>query len=91
MLRVWYEVCVISSATEEAKFKIIDIKRYVPAVTLSAQDNAKLFEKLKSCFKRIINRNKYQPNTLTEKQKINLDSLIDSCFQQVNRVFVLSF
>ena len=47
--------CVISSATGEAKFKITDTKIYVPVVTLSTEDNAKLIQKLKSGFKRTIN------------------------------------
>ena len=36
------ENCVISSAAGETKFKIADTKLYVPIVTLSIQDNAKL-------------------------------------------------
>ena len=39
-------------------FTITDEKLYVPAVTLSIEDNAKLFEQLKSGFKRITNWNK---------------------------------
>ena len=34
---------------------ITDTKHYVPVVTLSTQDNAKLLEQLKSGFKRTIN------------------------------------
>ena len=45
-------------------------------VTLSAQDNAKLLQELKSGFKSTINWNKYQANTQTENQ--NLDYLNDS-------------
>ena len=36
----WSENCVIWSAIGEKKFKITDIKIYVPLVTLSIQDNA---------------------------------------------------
>ena len=49
---------VISSATRKTKFPKIqttDTKLYVPVVTLSSQDNAKLLEQLKSGFIRIIN------------------------------------
>ena len=53
------ENCVISSATGKTKFAIADTKLYVPIVTLSTQDNAKLLEKLKSGFMRTINWNKY--------------------------------
>ena len=67
------EDCVISSANGDPKFKITDTKLYVPAVALSTQDNAKLFEQLKSGFKRIINLNKYQPKVSTERQNQYLD------------------
>ena len=40
-------------------FAITDAKLYVPVATLSAQDNAKLLQKLRSGFKRTINWNKY--------------------------------
>ena len=36
----------------ETTFSITDTKLYVPVVTLSTQDNVKLFEQLKSVFKR---------------------------------------
>ena len=54
------ESYVISSATRKTKFAITDTKLYAPVVTLSNQDNAKLLEKLRSGFKRIINWNNYQ-------------------------------
>ena len=53
----WSSTCVISSATGETKIKITDTKLYVPVVTLSTQDNAKLLQK-----SRTINWNKYQSN-----------------------------
>ena len=34
--------CVITNSTGEGKFKITDTKLYVPAVTLSTQNDAKL-------------------------------------------------
>ena len=37
----WIENCVLTAATT-ATFKITDAKLYVPIVTLSAEDNAKL-------------------------------------------------
>ena len=40
---------------------ITEAKLYVPVVTLSSQDNAKLLPQLKSNFKRKINWNKFQP------------------------------
>ena len=58
LILTWSPTCVISSATGETKFKMIETKLYVPAVTLSRQDNAKLLQQLKSGFKRTINWNK---------------------------------
>ena len=45
---------------QDATFSITDIKRYVPVITLSTENNAKLFEQLKYGFKRAINWKKYQ-------------------------------
>ena len=77
-------------ANEEVTFSIADIKLFVPVATLSTQDNTKLFEQLKSGFKRTINWNKYQPKVSTERLNQYLDFLIDPSFQEVNRLFVLS-
>ena len=41
------------AANQGATFSINDTKLYVPVVTLSTQDNAKLIEQLKSVFKKI--------------------------------------
>ena len=49
-----------SNEDQETALSITDTKFYVPVVTLSTQDDAKLFEELKSGFKRTINWNKYQ-------------------------------
>ena len=51
------EDCVITNSTGRRSFKITDAKLYVPFVTLSTQDHAKLLEQLKSRFKRTINWN----------------------------------
>ena len=58
LILAWWPTCVISSATGETKFKVTETKLYVPVVTLSTQDNAKLLQQLKSGFKRAINWNK---------------------------------
>ena len=49
-------------------FLITDTKLYVPIVTLSTQDNAKLLEQLKSGFKRSIKWSKYQSKESAEDQ-----------------------
>ena len=51
--------CVITNSTGEGKFEITDTKLYIPVVTLSTQDNAKLLQQLKSGIKRVVNWNKY--------------------------------
>ena len=56
----WSEYCVMVATNQAAQaitFSITDSILYVPAVS---QDNAELFEKLKSGFKRTNNWNKYQ-------------------------------
>ena len=87
------ENCVIvptNVAAQATTFSITDTKRYVPVVTLSTQDNAKLLQQLKYGFKRTINWNKYQTKVSTERINQYLDFLIDPSFQGVNRPFVLS-
>ena len=78
-------------ANQGATFSITDTKLYIPVATLSAQDNAKPLEQLKSGFKRTINWNKYQAKVSTEKVNQYLDYLIDPSFQGVNSLFVLPF
>ena len=55
----WYERCLLTAATT-ATFKITDAKLYVPIVTLSAEDNAKLSKLLSEGFKRPVYWNKYK-------------------------------
>ena len=64
----WSRDCVISPATGEKKFKVTEIKLYVPSVALSTQDNPKLVQQLKSGFKRRINWTKYESNIKTFAQ-----------------------
>ena len=66
-------------------------KLYVPVVTLSTQDNAKLFEHLKSGFKRTINWKKYETKVSVQEQNQSLYFLINPGFERVNRLFVLAF
>ena len=64
---------------------------YVPVVTLSTQNNAKLLQQLKSDFKRVVNCNKYLSKPELLAQNPNLNHLVESSFQGVNRLFVLAF
>ena len=86
--------CVIVStdvANQNATFTISDTKLYVPVVTLSTQDNAKLLQQLKSGFKRIINWNKYLSKPELLGRNPNLNHLVGPNFQGVNILFVLAF
>ena len=60
----WWSTIVIIYSTGEGKFAITGAKLYVPAVTLSTQNNAKLFKQLKSGFlkKQLTETNIYQKN-----------------------------
>ena len=78
---------VTDVADQGAVFSITDTKLYVAVVTLSTQDNAKLFAHLKSGFKKTSNWNKYKSKLLTKRQNQYLDYLIDSGFQGVNNTF----
>ena len=91
LILTWSSTCVITNSTGEGTFEITDTKLYVPVVTLSTQDNAKLLQQLKSGFKRVINWNKYlsKPELLAENP--NLNHLVEPSFQGVNRLFVLAF
>ena len=62
LILTWSSNCVIVStnvANQNATFAITDTKLYVPVVTLSTQDNAKLLQQLNAGFKRVIKWNKY--------------------------------
>ena len=60
LILTWSRDCVITNSTGKEKFTITETKLYVPVLTLSIQDNAKLLQQLKSGFKRTINWNKYE-------------------------------
>ena len=52
LILTWSIDCVITNPTGKGKLVITETKLYVPVVTLSTQDNAKLLQQLKSGFKR---------------------------------------
>ena len=91
LILTWSKDCVITNSTGAGKFAITETKLYVPVVTLSTQDNAKLLQQLKSGFKRTINWNKYESNIKTFAQNRYLNHLINPSFQGVNILFVFSF
>ena len=100
----WDKNCVITSLEQRdigggnrdnaptgATLAINDCKLYVPAVTLSKDDEIKLLTNLKSGFKREIIWNKYRSQMTTETVNNNLNILIDATFTNVNRLFVLAY
>ena len=80
----------INSPTS-AKFEISDCKLYVPVVTLSAENDNKLLQQLKSGFRRSIKWNKYMSQMSNQNKNNNLNYLIGFTFSNVNRLSVLSF
>ena len=100
----WEKNCVITSLEQRdtgggnrdnaptgATLAINNCKLYVPAVTLSKDDDFKLLTNLISGFKREIIWNKYRSQMTTEAINNNLSILIDPTFANVNRLFVLAY
>ena len=84
LVLTWYANCFIIDTpvnNQVPTFTITGAKLYVPVVTLSTQDNAKLLQQLKSGFKGTINWNKYQSKITVQEQNQYLDYLIDQSFQ----------
>ena len=77
-------------APTSAAFTIKDYKLNVPVVTLSAGNDNKLLDQLKTGFKRTIKGNKYRSEMSNETANNNLNYLIDPTFTNVNRLFALS-
>ena len=70
LILTWSLTCVITNSTGEGAFAITDTKLYVPVVTLSTQNNAKLLQQLISGFERVINWNKYLSKISNIKNRI---------------------
>ena len=100
----WDKNCIITSLEQKdigggnrdnaptgATLAIKDCKLYIPAVTLSKDDEIKLLTNLKSGFKREIMWNKYRSQMTTEAVNNNLKILIDPTFTNVNRLFDFAY
>ena len=90
----WSANCVIIYTNVDNQvptFTITETNLYVPVVTLSTQDNAKLLPQLKSGFESTINWNKYLAKPELLAQNANLNHLIEPSFQGINRLSVLAF
>ena len=85
LILTWSAKCVIVStnvANPNATFAIRDTKLYVPATTLSTQDNEKLLKQLDSGFKREVNWNKYLSKPELIKQDSDLNHLVEPNFKE---------
>ena len=91
LISTWSSTCVITNSTGAGTFEITDTKLYVPVVTLSTKENAKLPQQLKLGFKKVINWNKYLSKPELLRRNANLTYLIEPSFQGVNRLFILAF
>ena len=84
LILTWSTDCVIiytNVANQVPTFTITEANLYVPVVTLSTQDNAKLLPHLKSGFKRTINWNKYVLKPELLPQNPNLNHLVEPSSQ----------
>ena len=88
LILTWSSTCVNTNSTGAGRFAKTETKLYVPVVTLSTQDNAKLLQQLKSGFKRTISWKKYQSDPKTYKRNQYLNHLVHPNFQGVNRLFI---
>ena len=86
-----------STGVDSATFKITDAKLYVPVVTLSTEDNAKLTKQLNEGFKRSVYWNEYKviDNKVVEIVANNAEKyireLLDLSYQGAKRLFVLAY
>ena len=78
VMLTWSSACVITNSTGAGTFEITDAKLYVPVVTLSTKDHAKLPQQLKSVFKKVINWNKYLSKPELLAQNPNLNHLVEN-------------
>ena len=88
----WDPNCVLSSLVGDLTFTITDTKLYVPVVTLSIEDNAKLLKLLSEGFKRSAywNKCKIIPNK-TYDENDYIREFLDASYQEVKRLFVLAY
>ena len=76
-------------ANQLPTFAKANTKLYIPVVTLSTQDNAKLFQQLKSWSKATIRWNRYESKTTIQRWNPNLDYLIEPTIKGVNTLFII--
>ena len=94
LILTWSRNSIIIStdvANQIPTFTITGTTLHIPVVTLSTQDNTKLFPQLKNGFERKITWNKYLAKPELLSQNANLNHLIEPSFQGVTRLFILAF
>ena len=88
----WDPNCVLSNLVGPSTFIITNAEPYVPVVTLSIEDNAKLSKLSSEGFKRPVYWNKYKiiPNKTCNKNDY-IRELLEASYQGVKRLFVLTY
>ena len=88
----WNENCILTSLGGNSTFTITDTKLYVPVVTLSIEDSAKLTKLLSKGFIRSVYWNKYKviPNKIYNRNDC-IRELLDASYQGVKKLFVLAY
>ena len=86
------------AGADSGTFRITHAKLYIPVVTLSTEDNAKLAKQLSEGFKRPVYWNKYKitgnkvvETTTAANEEKHIKELLDSSYQAAKRLFVLAY
>ena len=89
----WKKEFALSTDNGNAVFITNDTKMYVPAVTLSKEDNKDFIEQKNKGFQRSIYWNEYKTKEINENADANVFKYInlDPSFQGVNRLFVMAY
>ena len=89
----WKKEFVLSNQVGAAVFIINDTKMYVPAVTLSKEDNKDFIEQQNKGFQRSIYWNEYKTKEINENVDANVFEYInlDPSFQGINRLCVMAY
>ena len=83
---------VLCTLTGDSTFMITDAILYVPIVTLSTEDNAKLSKLLREEYKRLVYWNTCKETVEKSFDKnASIRESIDSSCQRINRLFVLAY
>ena len=87
----WDPNCVLCTLAGASTFTVTDAKLYIPIVTLSTEDNAKLSKLLSEGFKRPFYWNVYKVIAETYDANASIRESIDSSCQGINRLFDLAY